>query len=193
MPNIYIDSNVIVSAEIQGERNHTESKEFMGFLLNVKIPDVYYVTSVFTFVELASAMIRRTGDRDRSYSLLYRIQKSWKDAIRPYPPLEPSQSRSYTSLVDSLVETAIRFRTPSGDSIHAQTVALYKFDYLVTWNTRHFTQMRRTIKNLNIVTPPQMLILLRSKLARSKRGDLYNAVSPFLRVYRDRTVRIRSE
>lgn len=181
MANVYIDSNVFVSAEIQGERNHAESKEFMDFLLKVKVPNVYYVTSVFTFVELASAMIRRTGDRDRSYSLLYRIQKTWRDTIRPYPPTEPSRSKSYTSLVDSLVETAIRFRTPSGDSIHAQTVALYKFDYLVTWNTRHFSQMQKTIKSLKILTPPEMLTWLHRRLAKSKKSDLLTAAIQLLK------------
>jgi hypothetical protein len=155
--NVYIDSNVIVSAEIPAERNHKESKRFMDFVLSVRLPDVNYVTSVFTFLELASAMIRRTKSQHRTYSLLYRIQKTWKDSIRPYPPLEPARSTSYTRLVDSLAETAIRFRTPTGDSIHAQTVALYRFDFLVTWNVRHFAEMPKRIKKLKILTPPEML------------------------------------
>ncbi len=169
MANVYIDSNVIVAAEIAGERNHNESEKFMDRVLNARVPEISYVTSVFTFLELASAMIRRTKNQDKTYSLLYRIQKTWRESIKPYPPLEPAKSTSYTRLVNALVETAIRFRTPSGDTIHAQTIALYKCDYLVTWNVRHFSLMNKKIKGLKILKPPEMLAELERRLAKSKK------------------------
>lgn len=168
MANVYIDSDVIVSAEISGERNHEASEKFMSLVLNTRVPGIAYVTSVFTFLELASAMIRRTKNQDRTYSLLYRIQKTWKESIKPYPPLEPAKNTSYTRLVDSLAETAIRFRTRSADTIHAQTIALYKCDYLVTWNVRRFSLMTKRIKGLKTLRPPEMAAELEKRLARSK-------------------------
>src|SRR5712692_4206647 len=158
MANVYIDSDVIVAAEIVGEPNHAESKKFMDLVLNARVPEISYVTSVFTFLELASAMIRRTKNQDRTYSLLYRIQKTWRESIKPYPPLEPAKSTSYTRLVNSLVESAIRFRTRSGDTIHAQTIALYKCDFFVTWNVHHFSVVSKKIKGLKILKPPEMVV-----------------------------------
>jgi len=168
--NVYIDSDVIVSAEISSERNHEQSKKFMDLVLNIKVPEISYVTSVFTFLELASAMIRRTKNQDRTYSLLYRIQKPWRESIKPYPPLEPAKNTSYTRLVNSLAETAIRFRTRSGDTIHAQTIALYKCDYLVTWNVRHFSLMTKKIRSLKIIRPPEMMSELKGRLATSEKS-----------------------
>jgi len=75
MINIYIDSNVIVSSEIRAEEHHQESKKFMNDVLSNRDPTITFSTSVFTFLELASAMIRRTHDKNKTYSLLYRIKK----------------------------------------------------------------------------------------------------------------------
>jgi hypothetical protein len=114
MTNIYIDSNVIVSSEIKEELHHEESKEFMKFVRENRKNEIVFFTSVFTFLELSSAMIRRTNNEDKTYSLLYRIRNSWKSSIRPLPPLR-RKNASFTKLVDSLVEASIRFRTPSAD------------------------------------------------------------------------------
>lgn len=162
MVEVYIDSDVIVSAEIPGERNHDESKKFMESALAARGASFNYVTSIFAFLEIASAMIRRTKNKHKAYSLLYRVQKSWKTSIRPYPPIEPRELTSFTRLVDSLIETAIRFRTPAGDTIHAQTVQRYKSDYLVTWNKHHYEYMGKRMRKVKIVTPSEMLAELKA-------------------------------
>ncbi len=95
-------------------------------------------------------MIRRTKDKRTAYSLLYQVRNSWKRSIKPYPPVEPKEFTSFTRLVDALIEAAIRFRTPSGDTIHAQTVYRYKVDYLVTWNVQHFSYLKKNIENLKV-------------------------------------------
>ena len=161
MIEIYIDSNVIVASEIAEEEYHQESKEFMEYVLASKGTDTTFFTSVFTFLELASAMIRRTENADRVYSLLYRIKNSWKDLIRPVPPMPPQKLTSFTRLVDALIETAIRFRTPSADTIHAQTVAGYEIHYLVTWNKKDFSEMEKQISELKVLSPTEMLEELR--------------------------------
>jgi len=157
MTNVYIDSDVIVASELKEEQYFSESKRFMEHVLKSRDPDITFSTSVFTFLELASAMIRRTRNKDRAYSLLYQIRSSWKDSIKPFPPLPRKRLTSFTKLVDTLIETSIRFRTPSGDTIHAQTVAGYEFDYLITWNKDHFLGMQREIRNLKILNPTEAL------------------------------------
>jgi len=175
MIEAYIDSDVIVASRIESERHHRESKEFMRYVLTSNKDDIVFYTSIFTFVELASAMIRRTKDEDKAYALLYRIRTSWKNYILPLPPippmpskLRPSFSKILTEMVETLIETSIQFRTPSGDTIHAQTVDLYEIYYLVTWNVRHFSDMENQSKHLKVMTPPQALLEFRKK-KREKR------------------------
>jgi predicted nucleic acid-binding protein len=157
MINVYIDSDVIVASEIEQEEHHKESKRFVEYVLKNRKPDITFSTSVFTFLELASAMIRRTNNSDKAYSLLYRIRNSWKDSIRPLPPLPPERLTSFTRLVDTLIETSLKYRTPAGDTIHAQTVSNHEIDYLVTWNKGHFSHLAKEIDGLRIVTPEESL------------------------------------
>ena len=157
MTNVYIDSDVIVSAEIVAECNHGASKEFMEYVLKNDKSDITFCTSVFTFLELASAMMRRTNSEDKAYSLLYRSRNSWKKFVKPLPPLPPKDMTSVTRFVDSLIETSIRFHTPSGDTIHAQTIATHEIDYLVTWNKRHFSHLSKHLRSLKIRTPAEAL------------------------------------
>lgn len=157
MINIYIDSDVIVSAEMEDERNHEESKKFMVHILGIENPDTTFITSVFTFLELASAMIRRTNDEHKAYSLVYRIGKSWKDSIKPVPPMPSKKLTSFTRLVDRLVETSVKFHTRSGDTIHAQTAAWHEVDYLITWNTKDFSYVEQQLESLTVMTPTELL------------------------------------
>lgn len=158
---VYLDSDVIVAAEIEGEQNHAESQKFLDYILKQEHHNVIFITSVFTFLELASAMIRRTGDEHRAYSLLYRIKNTWKGSIKPVPPIPPKKLTSFTALVDRLAETSIKFHTPSGDTIHAQTAAWHEVDYLVTWNKKDFLVMEKQISELKVLTPSEMLEELR--------------------------------
>lgn len=157
MINIYIDTDVIVAAEMKDEQNHAESKKLMDYVLRQEHPDTTFITSVFSFLELASAMIRRTKNQHRTYSLLYQIKNSWKDSIKPVLPLPTKKLTSFSRLVDRLVETAIKFRTPSGDTIHAQTAAWHETDYLITWNTKHYSYMKKQLKSLKVMTPTKLL------------------------------------
>jgi predicted nucleic acid-binding protein len=157
MINVYIDSNVIVSSEIRAEANHSASKKFMKYVLERKNANIRFITSVFTFLELASSMIRRTGSKDKTYSILYRIRNTWKDSIYPLPPIAPKKLSSFTRLVDTLIETSITFRTPSADTIHAQTVAANRIDIFTTWNKRHFTQLAEKVENLKILDPRETM------------------------------------
>ena len=152
--NIYIDSDVMVAAEIKEETNHAESKKFMEYVLKSKGTETQFFTSLYTFVELASAMIRRTKDPDRAYSLLYRVRNSWKQFINPLPPMKRT---SFSKLVDNLIETSIKFKTPAADTIHAHTVAEYAMDYLITWNIKHFAGMKKKIKGIKVLTPTDVL------------------------------------
>jgi predicted nucleic acid-binding protein len=155
--DIYIDSDVIVASEIANENNHKESKKFMEYVLADKSKDTTYYTSVFSFLELASAMVRRTNNNDKAYSLLYRIRNSWKKSIKPLPPIPSRRRTSFTELVDTLIETSIKYRTPAADTIHAQTISGYEIDYVVTWNKRHFSCLERQFPNLKVLTPTEIL------------------------------------
>jgi len=155
--NVYLDSDIIVAAEIPTDIHHSDSQDFMKQVTENKNPDFVFFTSVFTSLELASAMIRRTKDKDKVYSLLYRIKKTWKNSINPLPPMPPKEMTSFTRLIDSLVETTIIFNTPSGDTIHAQTAASWEMHYFVTWNKPHFMNLKRQLGDIKVLDPHEML------------------------------------
>jgi len=157
MINIYIDTDVIVAAEMEDEQNHEESRKFMDYVLETENPDTTFITSVFTFLELAAAMIRRTNDEDKAYSLVHRVGRSWKESIKPVPPMPSKKLTSFTRLVDRLVETSVKFHTKAGDTIHAQTAAWHKVDYLITWNTKDFSRMEQQLESLTVMTPTELL------------------------------------
>jgi predicted nucleic acid-binding protein len=172
MVNVYIDSDVIVASEIKEEKNHSESKKFMKYVLEHKNEHIIFFTSIFTFLELASSIIRRTRSKDKAYSLLYRIRNTWKDSINPLPPCSKRNTR-FTKLVDMLIETSIKFKTPSGDTIHAQTVAENDIDYMITWNKKHFSFMKRQIKDLEILNPTEFLEIIEENFEENnKKGRL---------------------
>ncbi len=158
--NIYIDSNVIIAAEITNEQYHKESNEFMKFVTEKKHLGFIFFTSVFTSLELASAMIRRTHDPDKVYSLLYRTKNIWKHTINPLAPIPPKEMTSFSRLIDNLSETAVKFRTPAADTIHAHTAALFEMHYFVTWNKDHFMELEKQLHGIKIRDPNEMKSIL---------------------------------
>ncbi len=161
MKNIAIDSDVFVSSEIDTESNHKESKEFVEYILANKIKNIFFFTSIFTFLELACAMIRRTNNKDRAYSLLYRIGRSWKSVINPIPFFSSKKQITPTSfsrnLIDDLIETAIKFNARAGDAIQTQAVLENQIDCFVTWNKKDFVALEKEIKDFRVLSPSEAL------------------------------------
>ena len=161
MKNIAIDSDVFVASEIKTETNHKESKEFIEHIISNKLKNVFFFTSIFTFLELASAMIRRTNNKDKTYSLLYRITKSWKKTINPLPfsssKKQISPNTFSKDLVDNLIETAIKFNTKSGDTIQSQAILENQIDCFITWNKKDFIILGKKIPNFKVLNPTEFL------------------------------------
>ena len=157
--NIYIDSNVIVAAELEEERDHKESRNFMNVILEKENKNIVAHTSIFTVVELASAMFRRTKNIDKTYSLIYRLESLWnrKASIFTVEPVLGKGEMSFNNLINALLDVVIKFSVPAADAIHAHTVAEYEMHYLVTWNKRHFVGLGEGIEDLKIMTPTEML------------------------------------
>lgn len=154
---IYIDSNVFVSNICEDENNHRPSKEFIDFILNNKFSnDFVFLTSRFTEVEVASAIFRKTKNEEKARATLYKLERPWKEKFHLLPE-KVNKKVNLDNLIIKLVETALRHGTSFGDSIHANDIESYNIDFLVTWNIKHFKNMVDKIKNLQVVTPTQML------------------------------------
>ena len=165
---IYIDSNVFVSSVIDAERTYVESKKFMDYLIKTQFPkDIIFCTSRFTEVEVASAIFRRTQNEDKARSMLHKIERPWKNKICLFPE-NPKVKVNLDDLVIKLVETALRYGTSFGDTVHANDVESYSIDYLVTWNDKHFKRLPISIKSLNVANPFRMLKILKQKNGKTK-------------------------
>ena len=158
--NIYIDSDVFVSSEKRDEPQHLESKKFLDIIIKGdKLKQVNFFTCRFTGVELASAMIRRTKQKHRAYSLLYRLDNPWSKKVLPLPPKSNSKI-TWKDLIQELIETTVKYKTPAGDTLHAKFVVEYNMDYLVTWNKKHFKVLQKKVSGLKVLDPTEMLVKL---------------------------------
>ncbi|MEK6888812.1 MAG: hypothetical protein AABW80_01760 [Nanoarchaeota archaeon] len=190
MKNIAIDTDVIVASEIDNEPNHKDSKDFMEYILSNNLKEIYFFTSIFTFLELGSAMIRRTKDKDKAYSLLYQIRRSWKKIINPLPlsinKKQITVSKFSQDWIDELIETAIKFKTKSGDTIQTQAILENQIDCFITWNKRDFIGLENAIKGFKVFTPTEILSELNKinkKRARySKVDNLIESISEKLKI-----------
>lgn len=165
---IYVDVNTFVSHVRKSESNHKESKKFINFILKSKFPkNVLFFTSRFSSVGVASAIFRRTKNKDKARATLHQLERPWSNKILPLPE-KPNEKIKIDDLAIKLVETALNYGTKFEDTIHANDVESYEIDYLVTWNINDFKKLERKIKRLKVLTPSQMILILKKEIGEKK-------------------------
>ena len=159
---VYIDSNVFVSYVMRSEKEHNDSKTFINYIIkNSFNKDINFFTSRFTEVEVGSAVFRRSKRQDRARATLHKMTRSWANKIFPLPE-NPNKKIKIDNLIIKLVETALRYGTNFGDSVHANDVESYEIDYLVTWNIKDFKKLEKKIKRLKVLNSIDMLNILKN-------------------------------
>lgn len=180
MIKVYVDSNVFVNAKRRKEKTNKISKEFMRYVikLNKRIDKINFFTSRYTGVELASAMIRQTGNRYRAKSILYELGKEWEDKIGLVPG-NPGKEIKWEELIQKLQTIVIEYKVPASDSFTTMAILDLNPNYFVTWNKKHFNFLIKKIKNTIMVNPEEFmreLKKIKQKNKKLKEGDLFNQV-----------------
>jgi predicted nucleic acid-binding protein len=120
----------------------------------LKHPNIRVCTSVFTLLEIASAIRRQVGKRD-VYQYLYNIHVKYKEGqVEWLFPSKVKTTYDLKKLIDELVKTAIENRTPAGDTIHVYTMINNRIKTLITWDKDHFKGLKRR----NILTPEEFML-----------------------------------
>jgi predicted nucleic acid-binding protein len=152
MKKIYVDSNIFVDAEISERSFHKESKRFLESVLLRH--DIRVCTSVYTLLEIASAVTRQIGRKNLSYKYLYNVEMKYKEGqVSWLYPSKKDEVFDFERLVRALIETSIQYYTPSGDTIHAHTLIANRIRTLITRNKEHFQHL----KGREILTPEEFL------------------------------------
>jgi predicted nucleic acid-binding protein len=152
MRKIYVDSNIFVDAEISNRPFHKESKKFLESVLHRH--DIRVCTSVYTLLEIASAITRQIGKRNIAYKYLYNVELKYdKNQVSRLYPSRKDEVFDFEKLVRALIETSIRYYTPSGDTIHAHTLIANRIRTLITRNKDHF----KHLKGRDILTPEEFM------------------------------------
>ena len=152
MRKIYVDSNVFVDAEIPERPFHKESKKFLESVLARH--DIRVCTSVYTLLEIASAITRQVGKRNIAYKSLYNVETKYSEShVSRLYPSKKDEVFDFEKLIRALIETSIRYYTPSGDTIHAHTLIANRIRTLITRNKDHFQHL----KGRDILTPEEFL------------------------------------
>lgn len=158
MMEIYVDSNIFVDAEIDSEPHHKESKLFFDSILPRQ--DIRICTSVYTLLEIASAVTRQVGSRETPYRYLYNVQVKYKEGqVSWLPPLKKEDdmpSLNFEKFVRILIDVCIECHTPSGDTIHAQAMLEHGIKTIITRNGRDF----KGLKDIEVLTPEEFLAKL---------------------------------
>jgi predicted nucleic acid-binding protein len=152
MKKIYVDSNIFVDAEIPERTYHNQSKKFLESVL--ARDDIKVCTSVYTLLEIASAITRQLGKRNIAYKSLYNVETKYSErhVSRLYPSRK-DEVLDFEKLVRALIETSIRYYTPAGDTIHAHTLIANRIRILITRNKDHF----KHLKGRDILTPEEFM------------------------------------
>lgn len=152
MRKIYVDSNVFVDAEISERPFHEESKKFLESVLSRH--DIRVCTSVYTLLEIASAITRQIGKRYIAYKYLYNVELKYdKSHVSRLYPSRKDEVFDFEKLVQALIETSIQYYTPAGDTIHAHTLIANRIRTLITRNKDHF----KHLKGRDILTPEEFI------------------------------------
>lgn len=150
LKRIYVDSNVFVDVEIPEREHHQKSKEFMDKVLCLH--DIRVCTSIYTSLEIASALRRQKGLR-AIYHYLYDMHRKYKEGqVMWLSPMK--KSVDFSHLVEKLIETSINHSTPSGDTIHVLTMLEHRTKILITWDKKDFENVRG---RKEIFTPEEFL------------------------------------
>jgi len=158
MRKIYVDSNIFVDAEIPDRPFHKESKRFLETVLARR--DIRVCTSVYTLLEIASAITRQIGKRYIAYKSLYNVEMKYSEShVSRLYPSRKDEVFDFEKLVRALIETSIQYYTPAGDTIHAHTLIANRIRTLVTRNKDHFLHL----KGREILTPEEFLGSLEKK------------------------------
>lgn len=156
--SVYIDADVIVSScEHLKKSNQKESIRFMELVLKDKNKEKFsFFTSQYTLLEIASAIGRRTKNKDLAYSELYKIIHPMGEYITI---LQPSKRKKidFKKYITQLIEISVKHSTPAGDTIHAQIIEDYEIDILVTWNIDHYKCFEENISRLKLMKPNSFL------------------------------------
>jgi len=167
--NVYIDTNVFISAYSRDEKvQYTLSRKFLNEVIKGEKLQIRYsfFTSGFTLLELVANIRRKTGSKDKTRSLAWQLKQSWKNKIA----MIGFKTKSVPKFFEELVETAIELGITTGDTIHSQLIMDTKMDYLITWNKKDFLKLRKKMKHLEIMTPPEFLKMVENMEKRERTG-----------------------
>ena len=152
MKRIYVDANVFVDAVIPERLNHKQSKDFFESIFSRK--DIKVCTSVWTQLEIASAIRRQMGGR-KVWRYLYNFQKKYfleGRVVWLYPTKKGVYD--FEKLVDVLIDASITHGTPSGDTIHIHTMITNRIKTLITRDKAHFKELKG---RKEVLTPEEFL------------------------------------
>jgi len=152
MKKIYVDSNIFVDVEIPQRDFHKKSSDFLESVLSNQNTRV--CTSVYTLLEIASAITRQVGKRNIAWKHLYNVEVKYKEGqVSWLYPSREIRVFDFEKLVRALIETSIQYYTPAGDTIHAHTLIANRIRTLITRNKDHF----KHLKGREILTPEEFM------------------------------------
>lgn len=145
---VYLDTSIIAGSILKNDLEDKEAFKLISKIKRNKYPNFEFITSSFTLIEVAE-VISRKKDKSRAKVLLWDIVNNPSVPILPVHP-EPvhkkSGSKEYhelDELVAGIINTALEYKIPGYDTIHAHTVKNIKDKVIAVSKDKHFKYFQK--------------------------------------------------
>jgi len=134
--SIYLDTSIFAGQVLQKDAEDEKCALLLEKISNNELDSYFFMTSKFTLVELAE-LIARKETTEKAKSILFDIMniempiallnpepvhRTWYTQNKKKQNREKSYGYDIDRLISNLVNTALEFRIPGFDTIHAHTV-----------------------------------------------------------------------
>lgn len=160
--SVYLDTSIFAGKVLLSDDEDKKCALLMETISNKEFDNYAFMTSKFTLVDLAE-LISRRKTIDKAKSILFDIMNNPDLPIyllNPEPvhktwthkTLGKRQLFDIDLLIANLVNTALDYRIPGFDTIHAHTVRRLGEDVIVVSRDTHFSRFKGINNVIDIVT-----------------------------------------
>ncbi len=159
---VYLDTSIFAGAILLQDEEDKKSKILLRNISKNKYTKFEFVTSKFTLIELAELISRKKTENKAKvtlFDLLY-YPNNIINFINPEKPHKKSTTKEYfdmDTLISNIVNTALKFKIPGFDTIHAHTVSKQDKKTVAISKDNHFKRFNKIKKVIEILKPSQFL------------------------------------
>lgn len=153
---VYLDTSIFAGKVLLNDAEDKKCALLIKKISDKELRNYKFITSIFTLVELAEVIARKETE-DKAKSILFDIMNDPELPIylvNPEPSHKTSKGREYFDidrLIANLVKTALKYRIPGFDTIHAHTIRKLDEKVIAISKDNHFNRFKELENVIDVV------------------------------------------